>query len=158
MIVPAAIYLSFNIGTPRAAGWGIPMATDIVFALGVLALLGNRIPPGLKVFLAALAIADDIGAVAVISLFYGSELIPFHLAIAFAYVTTLAVANRMGVRNPLPYALVGIAGVWHCFFLSGVHPTVAGIVWPSPFPRRNQDPPVQDRVRSGASRPRGAHG
>ena len=136
MVVPAAFYLAFNVGTPQAAGWGVPMATDIAFALGVLALLGDRIPPGLTAFLAALAIVDDIGAVAVIALFYGSELVPLHLAIAASYLTALLVANRTGVRNPIPYALVGIAGVWHCFFLSGVHPTVAGIALAMTIPSK----------------------
>ena len=128
MILPATFYLFFNFGTPRAVGWGIPMATDLAFAVGVLTLLGDRIPPGLKVFVAALAIMNDIVAVTVIALFYSSEFLPLHLAIASAYVGGLLLANRLGIRNPIPYALVGIAGVWHCFFLSGIHPTVAGIL------------------------------
>jgi NhaA family Na+:H+ antiporter len=128
MLFPAACYLFFNLGKPGAAGWGVPMATDIAFALGVLALVGKRVPPGLKVFVAALAIVDDIGAVVVIALFYSSQLHVLHIAIALGYVVVLLIANKLGLRNPFIYAFVGVAGVWHCFLLSGIHPTIAGIL------------------------------
>lgn len=147
MLLPAMFYLVFNVGTSRAVGWGIPMATDIAFAMGVLALLGERIPSGLKVFLAALAIVDDIGSVTVVALIYGSEFEPSHLAIAFAYVATLIVANRLGIRSSVPYVVVGVAGIWHCFFLSGIHPTVAGILLAFTIPSEGQRP--RHNVRNG---------
>lgn len=137
MIVPALVYLLFNAGSPRSVGWGIPMATDIAFALGVLVVLGKRVPAGLKAFLVALAIADDVGAVLVIALFYGSDLHTTHVFIAFGYVAALILANRLGVVHPLPYALVGVLGVWHCFLLSGIHPTIAGILLAFTIPSRS---------------------
>lgn len=127
MVVPAAIYLSFNAGGPGARGWGVPMATDIAFALGILALLGSRVPIGLKVFLTALAIADDLGAVLVIALFYTEQIRWDALGAALFFLFLVALAVRAGLRRPVLYALP-ILGVWVSVFASGVHATVAGIL------------------------------
>ncbi len=128
MVVPAAIYLVFNQSTETSRGWGIPMATDIAFALGVLYLLGSRIPMSLKVFLTALAIVDDLGAVLVIAFFYTSDISLLHLSIGGAVLVTMYAGNRLGVRNILFYAVLGIGGAWTGFLLSGVHATIAAVL------------------------------
>ncbi len=128
MVVPALIYLSFNNQGEVHSGWGIPMATDIAFALGVLYLLGNRIPFSLKVFLTALAIVDDLGAVLVIAFFYTSDISMISLLIGFSFLLIMYLGNKLGVRSVLFYALFGIAGLWTAFLLSGVHATIAAVL------------------------------
>ena len=128
MLVPAGLYLLFNYGEPGEMGWGIPMATDIAFALGILALLGNRIPLGLKVFLVGVTIVDDLGAILIIALFYSDHIVMKPLIIAGIGLFCLMLANVMGIRHPVVYSLLGIGGVWFGFLLSGIHATVAGVL------------------------------
>jgi Na+:H+ antiporter, NhaA family len=135
-IVPALIYVAINKGGVGANGWGIPMATDIAFALGVLALLGNRVPVTLKVFVAALAIVDDIFGVLVIALFYTQHISFVALSLGFAGVAISFGANWLGVRSPVIYALIGV-GVWFAVLNSGVHATIAGILLAFTIPARN---------------------
>lgn len=127
MVVPALIYLGFNSGE-TAHGWGIPMATDIAFALGLINLVGKRVSISVKVFITTLAIVDDIGAVLVIAFFYTSSLNLEQLAVAGGAWVLLMVANRLGVRSVTFYSLVGIGGIWVAFFYSGIHPSIAGIL------------------------------
>lgn len=128
MIFPALIYLIFNNSGETAGGWGIPMATDIAFALGVLYLLGDRVPVSLKIFLTALAIADDIGAVLVIAFFYTSQIDYLSLLTGGAVLAALIFANLIGVRNTVFYAIMGIGGLWLAFLMSGVHATIAAVL------------------------------
>lgn len=128
MIVPALLYWIVNPQGPASAGWGIPMATDIAFALGILHLLGDRVPLSMKIFLTALAIADDLGAVLVIAFFYTSHIDVESLAQAVMYLGVLIAANRLGVRSTFFYALVGAGGVWLAFLMSGVHATIAAVL------------------------------
>ncbi|MDR1499619.1 MAG: Na+/H+ antiporter NhaA [Tannerellaceae bacterium] len=128
MVVPALIYLAFNPSGDVRAGWGIPMATDIAFALGVLCLLGPRAPLSLKIFLTALAIVDDLGAVLVIAFFYTSDISVVNLLIGFGFISTMYAGNRLGVRSIFFYAVLGVAGVWTAFLLSGVHATIASVI------------------------------
>ena len=128
MLVPALIYCAINSQNPETiTGWAIPVATDIAFALGVLALFGNRISQGLRLFLMALAIFDDIGAILIIAFFHTGALSYQSLGLAIAAVALLFLLNKLGVRRLLPYLLVGLV-LWLCVLKSGVHATVAGVI------------------------------
>ncbi|HEY5715147.1 MAG TPA: Na+/H+ antiporter NhaA [Psychromonas sp.] len=138
VIFPAGIYYFFNAGTDTVNGWGIPMATDIAFALGVLAMVGSRVPLTLKVFLSALAIGDDLMAVIVIAVFYTEQIFVNELLVGFLGLVILAVANKMGVRNRLVYYSVGLVIVWISFLASGVHATLAGVAVAFTIPSRRE--------------------
>jgi Na+:H+ antiporter, NhaA family len=127
MIFPALIYIALNYGTEGKPGWGIPMATDIAFALGVITLMGKRVPLSLKVFLVALAIVDDLGAVLVIALFYTSNISWYMLGAAAAVYIVMIGMNMSGIRHPVPYAIMGFF-LWIAFLKSGVHATISGVV------------------------------
>ncbi len=151
MLVPAGIYAAFNLGHEGAKGWGIPMATDIPFALGILTLLGKRIPNSLKVFLMALAIIDDLGAILVIAVFYTHGVAWTGLAMASAVLAFLIVLGRADVRRPVYYVLPGIL-LWYLLSRSGIHGTIAGVLvaWTipaaSPIPKNpggSAEPPLQ---------------
>lgn len=126
-VIPALIYLSINAGADTASGWGIPMATDIAFALAVITLLGNKIPPSLKIFLAALAIVDDLIAILVIALFYSSGIEITYLIYAGVGLAILVIMNRVNVLNPYLYLIPGIF-IWYFIHHSGIHATVAGVL------------------------------
>jgi NhaA family Na+:H+ antiporter len=147
MLIPAAIYTLVNSGGSGAAGWGIPMATDIAFALGILSLLGKRVPQGLTVFLAALAIADDLGAVIVIALFYTSQIVWGSLALAGAGLLLLMLANWSGVRATPVYLLLGIM-VWIAVLMSGIHASIAGVLVALAIPARTRITTIQFQKRS----------
>ncbi len=138
MIVPAAIYTSFNFGDPVAMkGWAIPSATDIAFALGVLALLGNRAPNSLKLFLLTLAIVDDLGAIIIIAIFYTSDLSLVSLLIAGVAILLMFLLNRKGILHLAPYLLLGVV-LWAALLKSGVHATLAGVITALFIPFRKQ--------------------
>lgn len=136
MIFPALIFTYFNAGTPSASGWGIPMATDIAFAIGVLSLLGDRCPAGLKVLLVALAVVDDIGAIIVLAVFYPSHDIHF-IYLLYAALTVLALVgvNRAGIRSNFVYLLLGLV-LFVFVFRSGVHATIAGVILAMTIPAK----------------------
>lgn len=127
MLVPAIIYALINSNTPTIHGWGIPMATDIAFALGVISLLGKRVPNSLKIFLAALAIADDLGAILVIAIFYTNELHWIQLLYSAGILIVLIVLNRFGVKKLIYYIIPGIF-LWYFVHHSGIHATIAGVL------------------------------
>ncbi|MBQ9002360.1 MAG: Na+/H+ antiporter NhaA [Eggerthellaceae bacterium] len=128
VLAPIVIYSIFNAAHPDSAhGWGVPTATDIAFALGILALLGNRVPNGVRVFLSTLAVADDIIAIVVIAVFYGQTPSLFGLACAGGVMVVLFVMNRLHIYALTPYLLVGVV-LWYCVFMSGVHSTIAGVL------------------------------
>ncbi|WP_204602235.1 Na+/H+ antiporter NhaA [Paremcibacter congregatus] len=148
MVVPVLVYISFNPGGDAFHGWGIPMATDIAFALGTLALLGNRIPKNLLTFLVALAIIDDLGAVTVIALFYTATLNYTALGLVAAAVALLAALNLGGIRKPLPYVLLGII-LWIAMLKSGVHATLAGVILAFTIPMRPKYDPGRFLLQIG---------
>jgi NhaA family Na+:H+ antiporter len=127
MLLPAGMFLLLNFGTNTQAGAGIPMATDIAFAIGILSLLGNRVPTSLKIFLTALAVLDDLGAILIIAIFYTTSISLLHLFIAIAVFGFLLILNRLKVRNLIPY-LVGGLVMWYFMLHSGVHATVTGVL------------------------------
>jgi len=127
MLVPAGIFLLLNHGLPSQSGAGIPMATDIAFALGILSLLGNKVPASLKIFLTALAVIDDLGAIIVIAVFYTGSIMLTNLLIAFGIYAFLILLNRLKVCSMIPYLIGGIA-MWYFMLHSGVHPTVTGVL------------------------------
>jgi NhaA family Na+:H+ antiporter len=149
MVVPALIYVLLNLGGAGLDGWAIPMATDIAFSVGVLAILGARVPSSLKLFLLTLAIVDDIGAILVIALFYSSGVEPLWLLGGIAVVGLVSVMSRLGVDRPLAYVIPG-ALLWLCLYEAGIEPTLAGVVLgllTPALPRRGR--PVLERLESG---------
>ncbi len=147
MLVPAAIYTIFNNGTPSANGWGIPMATDIAFAIGILSLLGNRVPVGLKVFLTALAIVDDLGAIIVLAIFYPTHALHFDMLLYAALVALfLYTLNRNKVRGLLWYIVPGIV-LWWLILQSGIHATIAGVILALTIPSKTVINEVRFSVR-----------
>lgn len=138
MIVPAGLYLLLNAGTPTQSGAGIPMATDIAFALGILSLLGNRVPASLKVFLTALAVIDDLGAILVIAVFYSKGIIWTNLLISLGIWVLLLGFNRLKIRNLIPYIAGGIM-MWWFMLHSGVHATITGVLLAFALPFGNGD-------------------
>ena len=137
MIIPGLLYAVVNRGGPGAAGWGIPMATDIAFSLGILTLLGSRVPSSLKIFLAALAIVDDMGAVLVIAVFYTAGIDIMSLATAGVLAMSLLAMNRWQVRSLTPFVLVGIA-LWGALLSSGIHATIAGVILALAIPSKTR--------------------
>lgn len=138
MLVPAAVYLLFNYGTGTQAGAGIPMATDIAFAIGILSLLGSRVNPSLKIFLTALAVIDDLGAIIIIAIFYTQTISWLNLLIAVAIFMVLLIFNRLKVYNLIPYILGGIF-MWWFMLHSGVHATISGVLLAFTIPFKNGD-------------------
>jgi NhaA family Na+:H+ antiporter len=142
MLFPALIHFALNQGTTTSAGFGIPMATDIAFALGMLALLGNRIPLSLKVFLTALAIIDDLGAIAIIAIFYNTGIAWGYLLAALGIFTGLLLLNRLRVHRLIFYLVPGVV-MWYCMLQSGVHATITGVLlaFAIPFTKDNHQNP-----------------
>ncbi|HYF67403.1 MAG TPA: Na+/H+ antiporter NhaA [Ohtaekwangia sp.] len=136
MLFPAAIHLMINYGSPFQAGAGIPMATDIAFALGVLSLLGNRVPLSLKIFLTALAVIDDLGAILIIAIFYTGSIEWQNLLTSLGIFAFLLVLNRLKVKNLIPYLIAGI-GMWYFMLHSGIHATITGVLLAFAIPFRD---------------------
>lgn len=151
MLAPALVYTLVAAGTPAARGWGIPMATDIAFALGIVALLGDRVPAPLRIFLAALAIADDIGAVLVIAVFYTPTVVTTALAAMIAIMATLLWLNKRGVHTVWPYLLGGVL-LWIAVYKSGVHASIAGVLLAVTIPSRGDDC-VQRKIERVLAKP-----
>jgi NhaA family Na+:H+ antiporter len=139
MVVPALLFVLFNANNPENLnGWGVPMATDIAFALGLMSLLGKKVNINLKIFLTALAIADDLGAILIIAFFYTETINTGELINAAIFLAILIGANRLGVRRATFYAIVGFVGVWMSFLFSGVHATIAGVLIALTIPVRTK--------------------
>lgn len=127
MMTPALVFFAFNHGRPSVEGWGVPMATDIAFAVGVLALLGKRVAPALRVLLLALAVIDDVGAILVIALFYASGFSALGVVVAATGVVAIVAMQKVGVRSPWAYVVPAVV-IWGGAYAAGVHPTLAGVV------------------------------
>ena len=138
MLLPAGLFLALNYGTPTQSGFGIPMATDIAFAIGILSLLGNKVPTSLKIFLTALAVIDDLGAILIIAIFYTKSLIWTNLIISLSIFGLLLILNRLKVRNLIPY-LIGGVFMWYFMLNSGVHATITGVLLAFAIPFGNGD-------------------
>jgi len=139
MLVPALIYVYINFDNAETLnGWAIPSATDIAFSLGILSLLGSRVPISLKVFLTALAIIDDLGAIVIIAFFYSGDLSIFYLTMMFLSFITLLVLNKFGFKTFFPYLIIGIA-LWHFTHESGIHATIAGVLLACTIPHRKKE-------------------
>lgn len=154
MLVPALIYTAFNFGTDVYHGWGIPMATDIAFALAVLYLLGDRIPLSAKVFLTTLAIVDDLGSVLVIALFYTSEISFLSLGVGLLFLLVMFIGNKMDIKNVWFYGIVGLGGVWVAFLMSGIHATISAVLAAMMIPADSQiaEPALAARLRKQLKR------
>ncbi|MDT8338942.1 MAG: Na+/H+ antiporter NhaA [Sulfurimonas sp.] len=148
MVVPALIYLSINGGGEGAKGWGIPMATDIAFAISALVLLGKRVPTSLVTFLVALAIVDDLGAVVVIALFYTNEIHMFWLALSLGAFFVMIALNRFGIHAVLPYFILGLL-MWYFMLESGVHATIAGVIAAMVIPAKPKYAPISFSEHTG---------
>jgi len=153
MIIPAGIHLFFNYGQPTESGAGIPMATDIAFALGILSLLGNKVPYSLKVFLAAFAIIDDLGAVIIIAIFYSKSISLLYLAISLVIFLAMVIINRYKIF-PIPvYILIGLV-LWYCMLHSGVHATISGVLLAFAIPfRKAEENNISIRLQRSLHKP-----
>jgi len=155
MIVPAIIYMSWNAGTPASGGWGVPMATDIAFAVGALTLLGKRVPPALRILLLALAVIDDLGAIIVIALFYSGGIKLAALGVAGAGILLILLMQKLRFRSPWAYVIPGIV-IWAGTLASGVHPTIAGVViglcTPVRAPSGQDGPSPAERIQQALHR------
>ncbi|WP_087093563.1 Na+/H+ antiporter NhaA [Elizabethkingia anophelis] len=138
MLVPALIYAFFNNGTEYAKGWGIPMATDIAFSLAIISMLSSRVPASIKIFLAALAIVDDLGAILVIAIFYTEQLHWSYLLISGGILVLLVLFNKLGVKKHIFYLILGVA-LWYCMHHSGIHATIAGVLLAFTIPTNISD-------------------
>lgn len=153
MMIPAGIFLLFNAGTATQSGAGIPMATDIAFALGILSLLGNKVPTSLKIFLTALAVIDDLGAIIIIAIFYTKTLLLTNLFIALGIYVLLISLNRLKVNNLIPYLIGGVA-MWYFMLHSGVHATITGVLLAFAIPfRRGDDKSPSHKVQHFLHKP-----
>ncbi len=152
MLVPALFHFLLNHGRPGQAGVGIPMATDIAFALGVLSLLGNKIPGSLKIFLTALAIIDDLGAILIIAIFYTKTLSFIWLALSLGIFTLLLVCNRLKINNLYFYLIPGIF-MWYCMLQSGIHATVSGVLLAFAIPFRKSNGNPSERLQHWLHKP-----
>ncbi len=138
MVVPALVFVLLTYGQPGSHGWGIPMATDIAFALGLVSFISRQVPASLKVFLTALAVVDDLGAVLVIALFYTQDIVVSELGVAALFMGVMFLANYLGFRHAQVYLIIGTLGLWYAVLLSGVHATIAGVLASIAIPVRTR--------------------